>query len=80
MTKTQTLSASQIQTLEYVREHGSIMLDACGSGGYNVKSAEALVRKGFLVEVHGEVQTVTNEETGRIETYTNRFAALPETD
>ncbi len=69
--KTQTLSAAQTKTLDYIREHGRVRIDCLSTGGYSIKSAEALIRKGLLVKV------VEDSDDWR---GTWRFAALAETD
>ncbi len=68
------LTPSQQRTLDYVREHGRVMLGACSSGGYNVRSAEALIHLGVLVEVR-EAREITCDD-GHVETVTTRWAEL----
>lgn len=54
-----TLTPSQIKTLEWIKENGSVLSGVLSSGaGYSIRSAEALVRKGVLTDLYGPEQTV----------------------
>jgi hypothetical protein len=74
-TKMTKLTPSQQKTLDYIKKNGRIMLGCLSSGGYSVTSAEAMIRKGVLIEVL-EPRTTTFDD-GHTESWNAHFADLP---
>ena len=70
------LTASQQKTLNYVLEHGRIMLDALSFGGYSTRSAASLIRMGLLVEIKEPYEVRCDD--GRIVQCTETWAAAPD--